>query len=357
MQLNTGKSVILVTGSEGLIGDAIVNAEYPDYEIASFDIARPTKRPDVQDFIPCDLTRDDSVQQALQTLRERHGSRLASVVHLAAYYDFTGKPSRLYRDLTVEGTRRLLQGLHQFELEQFVFSSTHIVMAPSESGEPITESSPIGAEWDYPKSKLAAEKVIREEHGRIPAVILRIGGVYTEFGHAVPIAQQIARIYEKRLESYFFPGDPSAGQAFVHLDDLVDLIRRVVNRRRELSPYEVFLVAEPDVVSYDELQEIIGRETHGREWPAIRIPKVLAKMGAWVQDKLSSDEAFIQPWMIDLADQAYPVSPDRAQQLLGWLPRHRLRDTIPAMIRRLRENPEHWYETNKIPVPEAVARR
>jgi nucleoside-diphosphate-sugar epimerase len=354
---NTGKPVVLVTGSEGLIGDAIVNAEHWRYDIASFDIERPNKRPDIQDFIPCDLTSDNSVKQALATLSERHGGALASVVHLAAYYDFSGKPSRLYRDLTVEGTRRLIRGLRaDFDVGQFIFSSTHIVMAPSESGEPITESSPIGAEWDYPKSKLAAEKVIREERGNIPAVMLRIGGVYDEFGHAVPIAQQISRIYEKRFESFFFPGDPSAGQAFVHLDDLVELIHLTISKASDLSPYEVFLVAEPDTVSYDELQEIIGSEVHGREWPAIRIPKIVAKMGAWVQDKLTSEEAFIQPWMIDLADQNYPVSPERAQRILGWQPRHRLRDTLPKIIHRLRDNPAKWYEVNGIPVPASVGR-
>jgi nucleoside-diphosphate-sugar epimerase len=346
-----------VTGSEGLIGDAVVQWEYPNYDIASFDIERPHKSPEIQDFIDCDLTDDTSVRNALRTLRERHGARLASVIHLAAYYDFSGEPSRLYQDLTVEGTRRLLRGLREFEVEQFIFSSTHIVMAPSKEGERITESSPIGAEWDYPKSKLAAEKVIREERGSIPALILRIGGVYNEDGHTVPIAQQIARIYERRLESYFFPGDPSAGQAFVHLNDLIDLIHRAVERRRELAPYEVLLVAEPDLVSYDELQDIIGEEIYGREWPTIRIPKVLAKMGAWVKDKVSGDGTFIKPWMIDLADDKYPVSPDRARRLLGWEPRHKLRDTVPAMIHRLREDPARWYKINGIPVPESVARR
>ena len=347
--------MILVTGSEGLIGDAIVHWEHRNYQIASFDIARPNKRPEVQDFINCDLTSDESVAAALRTLKEHQGSHLASVVHLAAYYDFSGKPSRLYQDLTVEGTRRLLRGLRQFEVEQFIFSSTHIVMAPSEEGEPITESSPIGAEWDYPKSKLATEKVIREERGAIPAVILRIGGVYNEDGHTVPIAQQIARIYEKQFESYFFPGDPSAGQAFVHLDDLVDLVHRVIERRAQLDPYAVFLVAEPDLVTYDELQDIIGEEIHGKEWPTIRIPAIVAKMGAWAQEKLSGeDEAFIKPWMIDRADDNYPVSPARAQQLLGWAPRRRLRETIPEMIRRLKEDPAKWYSLNGIPAPEAA---
>ena len=355
---HAGQAVILVTGSEGLIGDAIVNWEYPNYDIASFDIARPHKRPEIQDFIDCDLTSDESVSLALQTLRERHGNKLASVVHLAAYYDFSGQPSPLYRKLTVEGTRRLLRGLQNFEVDQFIFSSTHIVMKPSEHGEMITESSPVGAEWDYPKSKLDTAKIISEERGDIPAVILRIGGVYNEDGHTVPIAQQIARIFEKRFESYFFPGDPSAGQAFVHLDDLVDLIHRVIESRDRLSPYEILLVAEPDLVSYDELQDIIGAEIHGEEWWTIRIPKLIAKAGAWAQEKIyGDDKTFIKPWMIDHADDNYPVSSERARELLGWEPKHRLRNTIPDMIRRLRDDPQRWYEINGIPVPENLKAR
>jgi nucleoside-diphosphate-sugar epimerase len=347
--------VILVTGSEGLIGDAIVNWEYPTYDIASFDIARPHKRPELQDFIDCDFTSDESVDGALRTLRERHGNKLASVVHLAAYYDFSGRPSPLYRKLTVEGTTRLLRGLQSFDVDQFVFSSTHIVMKPSENGEPLTEASPVGPEWDYPKSKLATANIIRDERGKIPAVILRIGGVYNEDGHTVPIAQHIARIYERRLESYFFPGDPSAGQAFVHLNDLVDLIHKVIENRHRLSPYEVLLVAEPDLISYDELQDIIGKEIHGEAWPTIRIPKLVAKAGAWMQERVYGDEhTFIKPWMIDHADDNYPVSSERARDLLGWEPKRRLRNTIPEMIRRLRKNPQRWYEINGVPVPQGL---
>lgn len=112
------------------------------------------------------------------------------------------------------------------------------------------------------------------------------------------------------------------------------------------------------MVSYDELQDIIGQEIHGQEWPTIRIPRLIAKAGAWAMEKLSDDdENFIKPWMIDHADDNYPISVDRAQQLLGWHPKHRLRHTIPAMVQRLRENPQRWYEDNHIPVPEGVTAR
>lgn len=342
------KPLILITGSEGLIGDALVSALTGPYRVAGFDIARPHKRPDELDFIDCDLTKDESVAAALDTLASREGRQIASVVHLAAYYDFSGDPSPLYRDLTVEGTRRLLRGLQSFEVEQFVFSSTHILMKPSEEGEPVTEKSPKEPAWAYPKSKLITERVIQAERGDIPAVILRIAGVYNEDGHTVPIAQQIERIARRDIESYFFPGDPETGQAYVHLDDLVDLVARVIERRKVLPPCEVFLVAEPEKMSYDELQEEIGNLVHGREWPTVRIPKAVAKAGAWLKTKIDED-TFIRPWMIDHADDDYPVSIDHAREMLGWNPRHRLRDTLPEIVARMKRDPAAWREINGLP--------
>jgi nucleoside-diphosphate-sugar epimerase len=341
----------LITGSSGLIGSRLGRALADRYRIVGLDIKPPDDG--AGDFIECDLTETESVAAALKQVEERHGRRVASVVHLAAYYDFSGEPSPLYDELTVEGTRRLLAGLLELEVEQFVFSSSLLVMKPVEEGEKITEKSPVEGTWDYPESKLEAEQVIRQMRSGVPAVILRLAGVYDEDCHSVPISQQIARIHQKQLESYFFPGDADHGQAFVHLDDAIDAMVKTVDRRHELGDYTVLLIAEPDVMSYEELQDRLGELLHGKEWPTIRIPKVVAKAGAWVQDKLASEDepAFIKPWMVDLADQHYPVAIERARAALGWEPRHRLRQTIDEMVHRLKRHPAAWYAANGLPAP------
>jgi len=352
------KPVVLVTGSTGLIGTKVVEALAANYRVVGLDVERPKKELTGADFIECDVTKDESVARSLQTVGREYGDRLASVIHLAAYYDFSGKPSPLYRTLTVAGTRRLLRELQKFQVEQFVFSSTLLVMKPVEENEVITERSEMekGEEtWDYPRSKIKAERVISEERGRIPAVILRIAGAYDEDCHSIPIAQQISRIYEKKLESYFFPGDAGHGQAFVHLNDLVDCFEKVVELRREFGPHELFLIAEPDVMSYAELQDRLGELIHGEEWPTIRIPKVVAKAGAWAQSAIAGEEeTFIKPWMVDLADAHYPVEIARARERLGWEPVHRLRDTLGEMVSRLKRDPRGWYERNKLTPPEEV---
>jgi nucleoside-diphosphate-sugar epimerase len=123
----------------------------------------------------------------------------------------------------VHGTERLLEHLQEFQVEQFIFSSTMLVHAPTEPGRPINEDSPIDPRWPYPLSKVETEALIREQRGSIPVVLLRLAGVYDHRGHSAFLSQQIARIYERQLLGHFYPGDIRRGQAFVHLDDVTKL--------------------------------------------------------------------------------------------------------------------------------------
>lgn len=351
---------VLITGIGGLIGTRVAKALYPDYSIIGIDRKEDDNLPHPHtpyDYLPVDLTDDKNTSEVLEKVRQKTGGRLASVIHLAAYYDFAGEPSPLYDSLTVQGTSRLLRELKKFDqVEQFVFSSSLLAVKPNNAPGPVDENSPLEGKWDYPASKIKAEEVIRNEHGSIPAVSLRISGVYDEKGHSLPLGQQIDRIYQKQLESYLYPGDSDRGQALVHLDDLADLFRRVVDRRAALEPYEVFLVAEPDVMSYGELQDQLGELIHGDEWPTIRIPKIVAKAGAYVKNAIATGEErpFIKPWMIDLADDHYEADITKARTKLGWEPQHRLRNTLPAIVESLRDNPVEFYKANYLPVTDEV---
>src|SRR5215207_9927123 len=136
------QSTVLVTGSTGLIGSRVVKALSASYHIVGLDVKPPKVATLATDFVSCDLTKAASVADALRKVADQWGRDVASVIHLAAYYDFSGEPSPLYESLTVEGTRRLLQQLQDFNVEQFVFSSSLLVMKPVEEGEKITEDSP-----------------------------------------------------------------------------------------------------------------------------------------------------------------------------------------------------------------------
>jgi nucleoside-diphosphate-sugar epimerase len=349
--MKVGESISIVTGSSGLIGSAVCRRlEAIGYRTFGFDRPGLPHPPEITEAIDCDLTNDASLDEALRLVAKEGGHRVSSVVHLAAYYDFSGQPSDLYDKVTVCGTKRLLTGLQRmgFLVEQFLFSSTMLVHAPVEPGQRINEDSPLKPTWPYPESKIRTESLLREEHGAIPIVLLRLAGVYDDHCHSIPIAQQIQRIYERDFTSHLFPGDTDAGQSFVHLDDAVEAIRLCVDKRRELPPVMPLLIGEDDSMSYRDLQNEIGELIHGREWRTLRIPKFVAKAGAYVQDKLPGSDPFIKPWMIDRADDHYALDITRARQLLGWEPNRSLRGTLPAMVAALRADAEGWYRENKL---------
>jgi nucleoside-diphosphate-sugar epimerase len=225
-----------------------------------------------------------------------------------------------------------------------------LVHAPAAPGEHINEDSAVDPKWDYPQSKVQTEQLIHAGRGSVPAVLLRIAGVYTDRCESLPLAHQIQRIYERRLTSKVFPGDTSTGQSFVHLDDVVEALRATVARRKELPPEAVVLIGEPEPLSYDQLQRALAALIHSeRDWETTQIPKAVARAGAWVQDRIPGvEEPFIKPWMIDLADDHYGLDITRARDLLGWSPRHSLRDTLPRMVTALETDPEGFYRMNKL---------
>jgi len=357
------KPLILITGASGNLGRSIAAVLADRYTIVGID-----RKEDDAEFpiIAADLTDLGAIEQALDEVCSRFGARLASVIHLAAYFDFTGDDHPLYRKLNVEGTRLLLRALRaRFEVEQFIYASTMLVHEPKRPGERIDETTPIDPRWAYPKSKAAAEDVIREEADGIPYVMLRLAGVYDEETMVPTLAQQIARIYERDLQSIFYSGSTKAGQSMLHREDMLDAFRLTVDRRRELPPDAAVLIGEPEALGYDALQDEIGYLIHGsEEWPTIRLPSAVAAAGAWAQDKLEliipdafdkGEEPFVKPFMARMASDHYALDISRAQALLGWSPKHRLKQALPAIIRRLKQDPLGWYRANRITPPDWLA--
>jgi nucleoside-diphosphate-sugar epimerase len=339
---------ILITGSSGLIGHAVARRLSREYNVIGFDHEGPPEQIDTDDIF-VNLESDESVQNAFHLLRSRHGDQIESVIHLAAFYDFSGKPSSKYDTVTVEGTGRMLRELERFHCRQFLFSSTMLVYAPCQPGQKIDENWPLQPKWAYPISKVKTEKLIHEQRHDIQTVILRIAGVYDDFCHSIPIAHQIQRIYERQLLSHVFPGDLSHGQSFVHLDDLVDCIANAIERRPQLPPETTLLIGEPVTFSYGRLQNALGRLIYGTEWFTQPMPKALAKAGSWVQNELPlPEEPFIKPWMIDIADDHYELDVSLARDMIGFTPKRNLLDTLPLMTEALKADLARFYALNKL---------
>lgn len=351
-QGKAGKEVVIVTGSSGLIGSRLVKRLQDKYQVVGLDKIGNPFPPEKAESITVDITQEESIRKAMERVSFAYGNKIASVVHLAAYADFSKKTSPLYDEITVKGTEKFLKVLRDYEVEQFAFSSTNLVYKPTEPGKKINEDCPLEAHWQYPESKINTEEIVRNHRGNTKAVLLRLAGAYDEDGHSPPITHQIQRIYEKQFTSYFYSGDTSHGDVFVHMDDLLDALVKTVEKRHELPEEIAINIGEPETPSYQDLQNAIGREIHGEEWKTFEMPEPLAKAGAYGMDLVG--DSFIKPWMIDRADDHYEMDISRARDLLDWEPKHRLMDTIPTMIQKLKEDPVAWYKQNKLEPPSDV---
>jgi nucleoside-diphosphate-sugar epimerase len=102
------KPIVLITGAAGSIGRTLADVLVEDYRVVGLDMEGKEASCPLIEF---DLTDPDSVRAALTDFRNDYGDKIASVIHLAAYFDFTGEEHPLYEKVYVEGTRNLLRAL------------------------------------------------------------------------------------------------------------------------------------------------------------------------------------------------------------------------------------------------------
>lgn len=359
MKTSAQMPLVVITGASGNIGTALTRALRKHFQVIGLD--RPGGN-SLEGTYSVDLTSCQSVQSTFDQIAQNKGRHIAAVVHLAAYFDFTGEESALYQTVNVDGTRHLLQVLQQFTVERFIYSSTMLVHKPGKPGNKIDETTPIEPGWAYPKSKAAAEAIIRQEAGKIPYTILRLAGIYDEHTSVPTLAQQIARIYERSIKAKLYAGDTHAGQAFLHKADMIDAFQRTIEQRNELPAAHSLLIGEEQCLSYESLQNRIGELLHGeQEWKTFNVPEPIAKAGAWLEEKTEplvpddfdkGEKPFIRPFMIDMASDHYELDIRRAKEQLHWYPRHSLDDTLSELIANLKANPAKWYADNKITPPD-----
>lgn len=352
---NPEKPLVLITGAAGNLGGALTRRLADEYRVVGLDLEES------EGIFAFDITDADSVHRAMEEVRNALGDHIAAVIHLAAYFDFSGEESPLYDRVNVEGTRNLLRTLRQFRVDRFIYSGTMLVHRPSSPGIPVTEDTPVEPGWAYPASKARTEEVIREEHGDIPYALLHLAGLYDEHTAVPTLAEQIRRIYERDPKAHAYSGDLSTGQSFLHKEDMIEAFARTVERRADLHGEETILIGEREAMGYDALQRRIAQLIHGTEdWQTLSVPKPMATVGAWAQVKAEpvvpddfdqGEEPFIKPFMIRMADDHYELDISRAEELLGWTPQHSLREELPAMIAALKEDPAGWYEANGLTKP------
>ncbi|MFZ4673475.1 MAG: NAD-dependent epimerase/dehydratase family protein [Chlamydiia bacterium] len=351
---NNKKRLVLITGAGGRIGRAIIQRIASDYKVIGFDRSSAIFYSEDEEIIPLDVSNPESMISTFHNIKQKYGSHIHCVIHLAAYYSFEDDSSfKKYQKITVEGTRLLLQLLQNYEVDQFIFSSTMLVHKAADLGKKIKEEDPLCPYWNYPKSKIITESVIEEERGSIKQVtIIRMSGIYDDKFHSIPLSTQLQRLMEKQFLAFFFPGNRKHGNPFLHMSDLVHMICLCMEKRNHLPNFVIMLAAEDKSFSYIELHQRMSKALYGFKLPLFWVPKFLAKIGSYFLRN-----SFVKPFMIDISDLHYDVDTGRAKTLLDWRTEHNLEDKLEGMIEWAVNNKKEFYHENGLVAPKKLQKK
>lgn len=335
------KPWIVVSGSSGLIGAALVKRLALDFDVAALDIKSPAEHSlgaNVH-FFRLDLGEPSDIRAFF----EEHPRPIQGFVNLAGYYNFSNQPS-LHYDRLKHGLIELARYYRHLKSpkSRFIQASSMACLEPVLNGTLIEAHAQSFPRWEYPRFKKDSEDILRKELADEQYVEMVIAGVYTDSCELVPLYQFLECHLRCRFQRWFYPGDGNQGLTYIHLDDVCAAFQKQLLAEVR---YRRVLLGESEATAYSQIATIVDNELYGFKLPKIRVPKWLARFGALCLTKVSKRE-FYQPWMIDFANEHYQFDLSCTLEQLDWNPTRRLKDELPAMVRRAKEEPIEWRKLN-----------
>ena len=293
---------VLVTGSEGLIGSAIIKElEVQGMVTSRLDICaeETVNRGDVRDY-----------QVVSRAMAECSG-----VIHLAAVSRVIWGEHNpvLCWETNVMGTKNVLTAASSMNQKPWVIYGSSREVYGHPKSLPVPEDAPLAPVNIYGRSKAASEELVNKARTKgLTTAIVRFSNVYgSTSDHSDRVIPAFSRA-ASRCESLRVDG-PGHIFDFNHLEDtvrglvsLVDILELGVN---DLPPIH-FVTGVPTT-----LGELAGM--------AIELAQS------------SSTTVLSVPRSYDVA--RFIGNPSRAQDLLGWTPRIGIRDGLERLIQDFRD--------------------
>lgn len=331
---------ILVTGASGFLGLYVVHALLErGYEVVGTYRTPGKDRAllelGVKTAVKMDLLDPSSIKQVVKGVD--------AVIHLAAYYTFTGK-KEMYRKVNVEGTRLLAEAALKSGVDRLIYCSSTEAIGPVDS-PPADESTPPNPQFEYGRSKLEAERVIASLGGKgLKYTIIRPSGLYGPGNRDDVSYWFITSFARGGIYSKFLVGKGLTLVQFVHVRDAAQGFLLALEKP-DVSIGQTYIVSEDRAYTYSEVYRILS-ELVGRNPPKYSIPPRLAKTlltFTEIYDRLRGGENILyRRAIVDAVTKHRAYSIRKAMRELNYYPIHDLKSG-------LRETIEWYRSTGEIP--------
>lgn len=177
------------------------------------------------------------------------------VYHLAGATSVISE--RTYSQINIVGTRNLVAACaRQPSPPTLVYVSSLAAAGPAPKGEPLDESRLAAPVSEYGRSKLGAERALREYADRVPITVLRPPSI---FGPREPHFLKMFKLIRTGINP--IPGKPFE-LSFLYIDDLIDVLPRAVVSGQRLSATQadsgLYFVAGQEWATLEEIGGLVA---------------------------------------------------------------------------------------------------
>ncbi len=238
--------------------------------------------------------------------------------------------------MNVEGTQNLVNACVRAAVNRFIYISTTEVIGPVEN-PPGTEDSPLRPQFEYSKSKVKAEEIVRAASvgTTLEYVILRPTGVIGE-GELYTVFETIEAVNEQKIP--MLPGDGQKTIMYTYVEDVISGILAAIESKAAKN--QIIILCPDEGMTYNELFNFLGAKL-GVEPPHRKVPTALAKFGIGILSPFKNRGKTTFLWhmqTVQSMDEERSYSNAKAKKLLGWIPKTTMQDGLSQSI--------HWYYEN-----------
>ena len=331
--------VTVVTGGTGFVGSAVVRHLVAGGHRVRALARRGSDRRLLAD-LPVEIVEGD-LTDAVSLRRSLHGC--GWLFHVAAFYSLWARDRRLFYDINVEGTRRILQAAAEAGASRVVYTSTVGALGIPKNGSAGTEETPVSLAdmvGDYKRSKFLAEEVARDAARQVlPVVIVNPSApVGPRDIKPTPTGQMIVDFLRGRMWAYL-----ETGLNLVDVEDVAAGHLLAANRGKVGERY----ILGSRNLTLREIFKVLGRIT-GIRPPRLKvIPGMilpLARVSEWVADHLTGRPPVIAVDAVRMARKRMFFDCGKAIRELG-LPQSPVEGALDRAVRWFREHgyaPTHY---------------
>lgn len=349
--------VVLITGAAGFLGSAITVDLARDHKVIALDRRKPSRAlvdaaPDAT-WWQADIADAPELASVFAGARETFG-RIDFVVHLAAYYHFGTAWRREYERTNVQGTDNVLQLAIENGASRVIFASSLAALRPPPTGERLTEKTVTAGYIPYAESKSIGENMVREASERLPGVVLRIGGAFSDWCELPPLSSLIRQWAGRSPLRRLVVGQGKTGIPYIHRDDVARIVRCCMDHHEKLDRYEVFLACQEGAVLHKDLFTAIQRtDARTANLKPIHVSPRMAKLGLYGKIALgclTCDVPIERPWMLQYVDRPWVADTTHTRSKLGWSCTEGMGvlDRLLTILDRFRQDRRVWERRNKM---------